>query len=131
MKPTNKIAVIDDDTIILKITSATLEREGLIADCYNDPTQALQQITEASRFPDQKHAAIILDRIMPQMDGNDLLSKLQEDEYTRDIPVMMMTSKDNVVDITASLGLGARDYIVKPFDIDNFLIRLKKIMGSL
>lgn len=70
--------------------------------------------------------AIVLDRQMPKMDGNQTLIELKADETICDIPVIMLTGTNRVSDVSCCLELGAVDYIVKPFDADNFLIRLNK-----
>ena len=122
---TNKtIMVIDDDKVVLKITSDTLQKNGFESCTFSNPVEALDTVSTLQ--PD----AIILDRVMPEMDGNDVIHALQDNDITRNIPIMMLTSKSEITDITASLGLGARDYIVKPFDHDNFIIRLKKLLGT-
>ena len=68
---------------------------------------------------------------MPEMDGNDVLHQLQLDDYTRDIPVMMVTGRKELVEIHQSLGLGARDYIIKPFEEDDLILRLNKLMNTI
>lgn len=119
------IVAIDDDKIILKIIESSLTKEGYTAHTYTNPVEAIKQIKDLQ--PD----AILLDRIMPEMDGNDVIAALQNDDYTRNIPIIMLTALGDVSSITASLGLGARDYIVKPFDHDNLIIRLKKMLGTI
>lgn len=117
------IAVIDDDKVILKIVASTLQESGYTPHCYSNPAEGLRAVQE------MKPDALILDRVMPDMDGNDIIAVLQADDLTRHIPIMMLTSLSEIADITASLGLGARDYIVKPFDQDNFIIRLSKLLS--
>lgn len=117
-----KITVIDDDPVILKIVKATLEDNDFKVQCYDNPVEGLKAVK--ANHPD----ALILDRVMPEMDGNEIIAKLQDSDLTRNIPIMMLTSLNDISEITASLGLGARDYIVKPFDQDNFIIRLNKLL---
>ena len=75
-----------------------------------------------------KPDAILLDRIMPDIDGNDVLRALKATVATAEIPVIMLTSMGAGHDISESLELGARDYIVKPFDPDTLGMRLSKAL---
>ncbi len=65
---------------------------------------------------------------MPGMDGEVVLQKLKGDSLTEDIPVIMLTSKNSITDVSECLELGACDYIVKPFDHDNLIIRLRNML---
>ncbi len=116
-----KILIIDDDKIVRKLVAQTLEDNGYQHIAAINGAQGLEIAH------DQKPDGIILDRIMPGIDGNQVLIELKENEDTKHIPVIMLTSRDNIEDISASLELGAMDYIVKPFDEDNLIIRLENM----
>lgn len=119
-----KILVVDDDDTIISVVEAILKKNGYNPVCAHGGEEGLQMANDES--PD----AILLDRIMPDMDGNEVLRSLQESQKTREIPVIMLTGKNAIHDVSASLELGARDYIVKPFDEENLLVRLKNIMAK-
>ncbi len=115
------ILIIDDDETILSIVEATLEKNGYSVLTASDGIDGLKIVNTMP--PD----AIILDRNMPDMSGDEVLDQLKSDESTKNIPVMMLTAKNDIKDISESLEKGARDYIVKPFDHDNLIIRLKNL----
>ena len=125
MQSKTRILVIDDNSTIMSIVKANLAGKGyevLCADCGYDGLDMA-----VAGAPD----AIVLDRIMPDLDGNEVLQRLKQDNGTKNIPVMMMTGKNKAEDIADSLKLGAADYIVKPFIIEDFLIRIEKMMDVL
>ncbi len=117
-----KILVIDDDDLVLARVEKLLTQNNYTSICANSGKTGIKK-AEIEQ-PD----AIILDRRMPKMDGNATLIKLKANENTEYIPVIMLTSDKRVEDISTSLTLGALDYIVKPFDPDNFMIRLEKTL---
>lgn len=121
----SKILIVDDDKIVLSIVESHLSESGFETCCAKNGKEGLEQ---AERYnPD----VIILDWIMPDMDGNEVLKHLQDNDQTRHIPVIMLTGRSEVHDISESLKLGARDYIVKPFDKDNLVIRVKKLIEKM
>ena len=101
-----RLALVDDDQNILTSVSLTLEAEGYEVDKYSDGEQALQGL--ARRPAD----LAILDIKMPRMTGTELLEKLR---LKSSMPVIFLTSKDDELDEALGLGLGADDYITKPF----------------
>ena len=103
---TNKIALVDDDQNIIASVSVMLEQEGYQVDCYFDGEQALFGIL--NRPVD----LVLLDIKMPRMDGVELLQKLR---HKTNIPAIFLTSKDDEIDEALGLGIGADDYITKPF----------------
>ncbi len=117
-----KILTIDDSATILKIVSEILTSNNYIALTATDGKEGLLKAY------DEQPDAIILDRQMPEMDGNQVLIELKSQEHTKDIPIIMLTGDSQIADISSCLELGAVDYIVKPFDTDNLLIRLKKAL---
>ena len=66
--------------------------------------------------------------MMPGLNGKDVLALLKQNENLKNIPVIMLTAKDEINHVSEALTLGAKDYIVKPFDIDNLIMRIKKIL---
>ena len=117
-----KILVVDDDETILDVVEENLNQHGFQPTRANSGEAALNSIAQ------DKPDAIILDWQMPGIDGNEVLKRLQADENTKQIPVMMLTAKSEVSDVSESLMLGAKDYIVKPFDHDNLIVRLRNIL---
>ena len=70
-------------------------------------------------------AVIILDAVMPGLDGYEVCRKLKEDDATKRIPIIFLSSKNTIADIVHGLGLGAEDYMVKPFDYKELIARIR------
>ena len=115
----NRLALVDDDQNILASVSLALEAEGYEVDTYFDSEQALIGLIQ--RPP----SLAILDIKMPRMDGTELLSKLRQKSS---LPVIFLTSKDDELDEALGLGMGADDYITKPFSQRLLLARIKAVL---
>ena len=105
-KMADRIALVDDDQNILTSVSLTLESEGFDVDCYHDGEAALVGL---ARRPANLG---VFDIKMPRMDGMELLQKVRGQSQ---MPVIFLTSKDDELDGALGLGMGADDYITKPF----------------
>ena len=116
------ILVIDDDETILSIVEATLKKHGFT------PITAANGEEGITKAANQNPDAIILDQNMPGMSGNETLTKLKEQPNTQNTPIIMLTGENDVLSVSKSLELGAQDYIVKPFDETNFIIRLNNLL---
>ena len=115
----NRIALVDDDQNILTSVSLALEAEGFKVDKYLDGEQGLNGITR--RPPD----LAVLDIKMPRLDGMEVLEKLRK---SSNLPVIILTSKDDEVDEALGLRIGADDYIKKPFSQRLLIERVKAIL---
>ena len=101
-----RIALVDDDQNILTSVSLTLESEGFEVDCYHDGEAALVGLA-------RRPASLgVFDIKMPRLDGIDLLQKVRGQSQ---MPVIFLTSKDDELDEALGPGMGADDYIIKPF----------------
>jgi DNA-binding response OmpR family regulator len=125
--PRTRIAVIEDETDILEVIVYNLKREGyqtVISKRGDDGLQIIQ-----NQFP----ALVILDLMLPGMSGLDVCRKLKSDPVTSDIPVIIVSAKGEESDIVLGLGLGADDYICKPFSPRELIARVKAVLrrGSL
>lgn len=121
------VLVIDDDTFILSVIESSLKRVGYPVRIARSGTEAFEEM--GKRLPD----LIILDKIMPDMHGDEVLLKIKENKKTASIPVVMMTADKSMDGVSKSLKLGACDYIVKPVTSDTLLLkisRLSKLMPS-
>ena len=115
-----KIVIAEDDIYTAHLLNFILEREGYEVHTAKDGGEALKSIK--SIVPD----LILLDVMMPVMDGYDVLKKTKEDEKLKHIPVIMLTAKGQEWDIVKGFELGTDDYIVKPFSPAELLVRIKK-----
>lgn len=114
-----KILVVDDDVNIVKLIKLYLEKEDFAVCTAHNGHEALDA------FNREKPALIILDIMMPEMDGNKVCREIRK---TSDVPVIMLTAKGETFDKVLSLELGADDYIVKPFDPKELTARIKAIL---
>ena len=113
------IALVDDDRNILTTVSIALQSEGFVTRLYADGEAALKALI--ANPPD----LAVCDIKMPRMDGLELLRRLRE---TRTLPVIFLTSKDDEADEAFGLGLGADDYIAKPFSQRLLIARIRAIL---
>ena len=113
------IALVDDDRNILTTVSIALQSEGFVTRLYADGEAALKALL--ANPPD----LAVCDIKMPRMDGLDLLRRLRE---TSTLPVIFLTSKDDEADEALGLGLGADDYIAKPFSQRLLIARIRAIL---
>lgn len=114
-----KILVVDDEEDILELVRYNLSKEGYRIACVTSGEQALKEAKEGS--PD----LILLDLMLPGLDGLDVCRRLKGDRVTNAIPIIMLTAKGEDADIVTGLELGAEDYITKPFSPRVLLARLK------
>lgn len=114
-----KILVVDDETSISDIIEYNLKKDGYETSAVHDGKQCLD-IVNAENFD-----LIILDIMMPVMDG---FSVLKEIRKTSNIPIIILTAKEDEVDKILGLELGADDYVVKPFSIRELTARVKAIL---
>lgn len=103
------IAIVDDDKEIAHIESLTLTKEGYETTVYPNGTSFLTALSET------KPALLILDLMLPDIDGLTLLKRLREDPGNRDVDVIIVSAKGMVSDKVLGLDLGADDYLEKPF----------------
>ena len=113
------ITLIDDDENIVASVSLALESHGHVVKAYYDGVSGLDAVE--SQAPD----LVILDVKMPRMDGMEVLRRLRA---TTEIPVIMLTSKDDEIDEILGFNLGADDYIHKPFSQRLLLERVKAVL---
>ena len=117
------ILVVEDDDNIAELLCFLLEREAEEIVRAADGMKA-QEIIETSPPPN----LVLLDVMLPYVDGFQLLEQIRRKEAWRDVPVLMLTSKSLEKDIVRALDAGANDYIVKPFQPAELLARVKRYL---
>ena len=118
----NKILVVEDEPDILEMVRYNLDQAGLDVETAEDAERALQSVQEI--LPD----LIILDLMLPGIDGLDMCRQLKQDARTRHIPILMLTARKEEVDRIVGLELGADDYVVKPFSPRELVLRVQAIL---
>ena len=119
-----KILVCDDDDLLVDLLEHRLSARGFDVLVARDGGEAVAVASE--RHPD----AIVLDAMMPVMDGHEVLRRLRGQDATASIPVIMLTARKQERDIVGALELGARDYLVKPFIPEELISRLNRLIGD-
>ena len=114
-----KILVVDDQPINVQLLKRKLEREGLTVVAAYNGLEALDLVAK------DKPDLILLDVMMPDMDGIEVCQRLQSNEETRPIPVIFITARTSKEGKLEGLGVGAVDYITKPIDLDETLARVQ------
>jgi two-component system phosphate regulon response regulator PhoB len=117
-----KILVVDDEIDILNLLDYSLKKAGFIVLLAHDGPEAL--VSAASKRPD----LILLDIMLPDMEGTEVLKKLKANPELCAIPVIMLTAKGEEVDRIVGLELGAEDYITKPFSPRELILRVKAVL---
>lgn len=114
-----RILIVDDEPPIVDVLSYNLERANYEVLIARDGEEALLQARQGN--PD----LIILDLMLPRMDGLEVCRALRRD---RDVPIIMLTALDSEVDRVVGLELGADDYVVKPFSVRELMARVKSVL---
>lgn len=120
-----KILAVDDERHIVRLIQVNLERAGYEVSTAYDGLEALRAIEE--NRPD----LIVLDVMMPQLDGFETLKRLKANPNTADIPVIMLTAKSQDADVFRGWQSGVDCYLTKPFNPMELLAFVKRIFDSL
>ncbi len=126
MKPSGRLIVIDDDRVTRLILGRALEQEGFEVELAEDGLRAIRILHASPGGFD----LILLDVLMPDMDGYDLLRYLKADPALSRIPVVMVSALDDISSVVRCLELGADDYITKPFDPVLLLARINASLAK-
>jgi len=113
--PSPRILICDDDPVILRLLQVNLELEGYEVLLAHDGEEAYEVAAKESP------ALVILDIMMPRMDGYQAVEALKADEKTASIPIVFLSAKAQQSDIDRGLRHGVSDYLTKPFDPSELL----------
>jgi len=105
-----RILIVDDDRMNRMLLSRTLERDGHTTASAESGEQALKMLGQAP------YDVVLLDVVMPEMDGFEVLARVKGDPQTRHLPVIMISAVDDMAEIVQGIQNGAEDYLPKPFD---------------
>jgi two-component system alkaline phosphatase synthesis response regulator PhoP/two-component system response regulator VicR len=120
-----RILVVDDERHIVRLVQVNLERAGYEVLTAFDGVEALEKVKTES--PEM----IVLDVMMPRMDGFEVLKNLQSDPRFQNIPVIMLTAKAQDADIFKGWASGVSSYLTKPFNPRELLVFVERIFQSL
>ena len=116
------VLVVDDERDILELVQYNLEKEGYRVTAVASGEDALA--AARTKLPD----IIVLDLMLPGVDGLEVCRRLQSDAATRGIPIVMLTAKGTEADVVAGLELGASDYVTKPFSPRVLTARIRAVL---
>jgi PleD family two-component response regulator len=119
---TYRILVVDDEPHIQQILRFTLEKAGYQVFCASDGEEALEKMTEV------KPSLVLLDVMMPKIDGFEVCRKMRQDFILNQIPVIMLTAKGDLTEKVRGLDGGANDYLVKPYSNEELLLRVRNVL---
>jgi len=114
-----RVLVVDDDTALADVVSRYLEREGFDVEVANDGASGLERAL--ATLPD----LVVLDLMLPVLDGLEVCRRLRT---AGDVPIIMLTARDDEIDRILGLELGADDYVTKPFAPRELAARVKAIL---
>lgn len=114
-----KILVVDDDPSICEVLRLYLEKDGYSVSIANDGETALKMFTEMPQD------IMLIDIMLPKMDGNQLCREIRQ---ISNVPIIMISAKEETFDKVLALELGADDYIIKPFDAKEVIARIKAVL---
>jgi len=116
------ILVVDDEADLVELVSYNLKKEGFIVDSASDGETALTKIRKG------KYGLLILDLMLPGIQGMELCRILRNDPKTSVLPIIMLTAKGEEVDKILGLEMGADDYMAKPFSPRELVARVKAVL---
>lgn len=118
----SKVLVIEDEPDIVEVIQYNLEREGHKVVACRNGEQGLSRIRTDN--PD----LVILDLMLPGMDGVEVCRQVKADPMTRGVPIIMLTAKGEESDVVLGLGVGAEDYVTKPFSPRELVARVQVVL---
>lgn len=116
MEDKAKILIVEDETKIARFLQLELEHEGFAAQREENGRRAYERILQ------EDYDLVLLDVMLPDMDGLEICRRVRE---LSDVPIIMLTAKDEIEDKVSGLDIGANDYMTKPFAIQELLARIR------
>ncbi len=118
----HRILVVEDEPMVLELITTRLQLAGYQTFYARDGHEGLARLNEV------RPNAMILDINMPRLDGFDVLRKMKENGQTLRVPVMVLTARNQADDVQTAIKLGARDFLSKPFNDDQLLARVARLV---
>lgn len=119
-----RVLIADDDDLLAALLQVKLESAQFQVSVAHDGPQALALARE------QRPDVIVLDAMMPGCDGFTVARKLREAAATRGIPILMLTARRSKSDVERAIGAGVRDYMIKPFRIEQLIKRIVHLIDE-
>lgn len=119
-----QILVVDDDVAVVEILTTGLARAGFSVMVAESGDVALQKAKA------EKPDLIILDIMLPEVNGREIIKELKREHNTENIPIIMLTAMAEEIDRVLGFELGADDYVTKPFSIQELILRVQKVING-
>lgn len=124
-----RILVVDDERDLCEILLFNLTAAGYQAEAFYSAEDALRAINNQPSQTKKHYDLMLLDVMMPGMSGFELAERLKANDETKDIPIIFLTAKDAEEDKLLGFGLGADDYVAKPYSVREVLARVKAVLN--
>lgn len=124
METGRTVMVVDDDPDIMDLVKKIVERSGYMAECVSSGEEVFK------RLEGQKPDLILLDVVMPRMDGLEVLTRLKSQPNTSSIPVILLTGNGRYSDVLTGYQMGTDYYISKPFTSAQLLSGINLVLGQ-
>lgn len=121
-KSMSKIALVEDEKSLSEMIKMNLELDGFIVDVYDDGQKAFDNISKLNNAD-----LVILDVMLPKISGLDLCKEIRKSSK---VPVLFLSAKGTSSDRIAGLKIGANDYLAKPFDLEELLLRIQNLIPT-
>lgn len=118
----NKILVIDDDNAINELIKVNLEL------CGYDVVQAYDGVKGFALCKQEKPSLVVLDVMMPEVDGFTVAQRIRKNDETKNIPILMLTALSQLNDKVNGFNIGVDDYLVKPFEMEELQVRVRSLL---
>jgi DNA-binding response OmpR family regulator len=115
----------EDDEDIRQLLSFKLNRGGFEVEGFEDGQACLEHLHEREGIPE----VVVLDVMMPRMDGFQVLEQIREDDMLAGVPVLMLTARSREEDVVEGFERGATDYVTKPFSPSEVVARIERLIG--
>jgi two-component system phosphate regulon response regulator PhoB len=117
-----KVLIVEDEAALATMLRYNLEKQGFVVDEACDGQEALLRIHE------QEPDIVLLDWMLPTLSGIEVCRQIRRSNATRDLPVIMVTARNDEQDAVRGLNTGADDYITKPFNMEALLARMRALL---
>lgn len=118
----HKILIVEDELEIARLITLNLEKEGFVCSCCRDGISALEA------FQEQQPDVIILDLMLPGLNGLEVCTRIRRQTNLKDPYILMLTAKGEEIDRVVGLSTGADDYLVKPFSAPELVARIRALL---
>ncbi|ELY56539.1 response regulator receiver protein [Natronococcus amylolyticus DSM 10524] len=123
---TRSIVIAEDDEDIQQLLTFKLQANGFDVTTFEDGRACIDHLQETDELPD----LVVLDVMMPRMDGFQVLERIRDEDTLADLPVLMLTARSREDDVVEGFERGATDYVTKPFSPNEVVARIKRMLPS-